>query len=230
MVGREAELARLLTLLDDDGPLLAVVHGVAGSGKSTLVRALASEAARRGATVLTLDGRDVRPTPQGVLAALGRAAGAPPAGALAALGDHSGPVVVVLDTAERLRLVDDWLRRDLLPALPENARVVLATRDAPGAAWRGAFGALMLAVPAAPLEPDAAWEVLHRAGLDDAQAAWVNRFARGHPLSLQLGASAIRERPGAAAGAVPPTVLQGLAALYLDGLEPATRRALDAAS
>ena len=53
---------------------------------------------------------------------------------------------------------------------------------------------------------------------------------RGHPLSLQLAASAIRERPDAPEDAVLPTVVQELAALYLDGLDAATREALDATS
>ena len=51
---------------------------------------------------------------------------------------------------------------------------------------------------------------------------------RGHPLSLQLAASAVRERPDAPEDAVLPTVVQELAELYLDGLDPATREALDA--
>ena len=72
--------------------------------------------------------------------------------------------------------------------------------------------------------------MLRRAGLDEHQAAWVNRFTRGHPLSLQLAASAVRARPGAPEDAILPTVVQELAALYLDGLEPATREALDATS
>ena len=136
----------------------------------------------------------------------------------------------MVDTAERLRLLDGWLRLTFLPSLPAHARVVLATRDAPGAVWRSSFGELLRAVPLGPLSPPDAGEVLRRAGLDETQAEWVNRFVRGHPLSLQLAASAIRERPDAPEDAVLPTVVQELAALYLDGLDPATREALDATS
>ena len=222
VVGRDGELAALAALFDDDGPLVAVVHGVAGSGKSALLRAFRSEAAERGATVVAVDGRAVEPTPQGFLAAVERALGAP---ALAAV---DGPVLLTVDTAERLRLLDGWLRLTFLPSLPAHARVVLATRDAPGAVWRSSFGELLRTVALDPLSPADAAEVLRRAGLDETQAEWVNRFVRGHPLSLQLAASAIHERPDAPEDAVLPTVVQELAALYLDGLDPATREALDA--
>ena len=68
-------------------------------------------------------------------------------------------------------------------------------------------------MPLGPLSPADAAEVLRRAGLDETQAEWVNRFVRGHPLSLQLAASAVRERPDAPEDAVLPTVVQELAAL-----------------
>jgi hypothetical protein len=219
LIGREEELAALAALFDDDGPLVAVVHGVAGAGKSSLLRVFRSEATERGVGVVAVDGRGIEPTPQGFLAAVE-----------APLAAVEGPVVLMLDTAERLRLLDDWLRLTFLPSLPAHARVVIATRDAPGAVWRSSFGESLRTVPLGPLAPADAAEVLHRAGLDDDQAAWVNRFVRGHPLSLQLAASAIRERPDAPEDAVLPTVVQELAALYLDGLDAATREALDATS
>ena len=192
------------------------MHGVAGSGKSALLRAFRAEAADRGATVVAVDGRAIEPTPQGFAGAVGDGLAA------------DGPAVLVVDTAERLRLIDGWLRQDFLPSLPAHARVVLATRDAPGAVWRASFGELLRTVPLGPLAPADAAEVLRRAGLDEEQAAWVNRFTRGHPLSLQLAASAVRARPDAPEDAILPTVVQELAALYLDGLDAATREALDA--
>jgi hypothetical protein len=229
IVGREGELECLLSLLGDDGPLVVVAHGMAGSGKSTLIRAFGLRAAERGATLVAIDGREIEPTPAGFLDALARSVAAPVDDIMAAVAALPGPLVLTIDTAERLRLIDGWLRLELLPSLPAHARVVVATRDAPGAAWRSAFGELMRAVPVGPLAPADAAEVLRRAGLDEDQAAWVNRFVHGHPLSLQLAASAVHERPDATEDAVLPTVVQELAGLYLDGLDPATRAALDGA-
>src|SRR5687767_859506 len=83
VVGRDGELAALLGLLDGDGPLVAVVHGVAGAGKSALLRAFAAQAAERGAAVVAVDGRGVEPTPDGFLAALARRLGAPASGVAA---------------------------------------------------------------------------------------------------------------------------------------------------
>jgi Transcriptional regulatory protein, C terminal len=215
VVGRGAELAALRGLFDDDGPVVAVVHGIAGSGKSSLLRAFRAEAAARDVPVVAVDARAVEPTPAGFLAAIP-----------ADLGDDR--VVIAIDTAEHLRLLDGWLRQSFFPSLPANARVVWATRDAPGAVWRASFGELLCSVPLEPLSPGDAAEVLLGAGLDESQAEWVNRFVRGHPLSLQLAASAVRERPEAPEDAVLPTVVQELAALWLGGIDAETREALDA--
>jgi hypothetical protein len=205
VVGRECELAALR-----DGPPVMVVHGVAGSGKTALLRAFRAELDGR---VVSIDGRAIEPTPQAFLAAVGE--------------DFD---TLVVDTAERLRLLDGWLRQEFLPSLPAHARVVIATRDAPGAVWRASFGELLQTIALGPLSPADAADVLRAAGLDEGQVEWVNRFVRGHPLSLQLAASAVRERPDAPEDVVLPTVVQELAALYLDGLDPETREILDAAS
>jgi len=44
LVGREAELDALRSMLSGDAPIVAIVHGVAGIGKSTLLEAFLAEA------------------------------------------------------------------------------------------------------------------------------------------------------------------------------------------
>lgn len=204
LVGRDAELAALRTLHVPGGPLVAVVHGVAGTGKSALLRAFAAEHEH----VTFVDGRSIEPTPEGFVAAA---------------GEH--PRLLVIDTFERLRLLDDWLRHTYFPSLPLHTRIVLATREKPGAVWRSTFGEYLHVIGLGPLAPADAHAVLEQHGLDAQQAEEVNRFVHGHPLSLQLAASARKEHPDA----VIPTVTQELAALYLDGLDAPTRAALDEA-
>ena len=232
LIGRERERAALLELVERDMPLVAVVHGIAGVGKSTLLHAAAVDARARGTRVVALDGRAFEPTERGFLTSLGNALGMPlrtipdATGALA--GDSR--VLLMIDTHEQLRLLDAWLRQSLVPALPENTRLLLAGRDTPSA-WQRDLGDLLRTIRLENLTDEAARTLLRRAGVDGAIAGRVARVARGHPLSLQLAAGALAERPELPAeDAVLGPMVEELARLYIDGLDPKTRRALDAAA
>jgi hypothetical protein len=234
VVGRDDERAALLELTQEGGPVVTWVHGIAGAGKTALLRAFAADARTAGAAVVVLDCRTVEPTEAGFLAALSGALGATvrtvpeAAGALRDLGDR---VVLVLDGFEVLTLADAWVRLTLLPALPATARIAVGSRDRAPAAWVDALGPLLRGVALGNLAPAAAEALLQRSGVPAPQARAINGFAHGHPLALLLGASAHAERPGLALEhAAIPTVVDTLARLYLDGLDAATRRALDAAS
>jgi DNA-binding response OmpR family regulator len=229
VTGRERERARLRRLLEPDGPVVAYVHGLAGVGKTTLVRAFAADARAAGAATLELDGHGLYATEGSVLAALsgGETSLEDAVAAVGALGER---VVLIVDTYELLLMVDHWMCRTLIPALPSNVRVVLAGRDVPMQRWRG-YGPLLCSVPLANLEPADAVDLLVGNGVEKEMASRINSIARGHPLSLQLAAWALRDRPGLALDEIAVgAVGEELARVYLDGLEAAARRALDAAA
>ena len=232
LVGRERERAALLELVERETPLVALVHGIAGVGKSTLLHAAAVDARARGTVVVALDGRAFEPTERGFLTSLGSALRTPLAmiaDATAALAGDAR-VLLTIDTYEQLRLLDAWLRQAFVPALPQNVRLLLAGRDTPSA-WQRDLGDLLRAIRLENLSDEAARTLLRRAGVDGAIAGRVARMARGHPLSLQLAAGALAERPGVPVeDAVLGPMVEELARLYVDGLDPMTRRALDAAA
>jgi hypothetical protein len=212
-VGRAAERAFLQRLTEDDGPVVAFVHGLAVVGKSSLLAVFAAET---DAAVVTVDGESIEPTEAGFLRALD-------AGSLAEaverLGAHGERVIVAVDGYERLRLLDDWLRRVFVPGLPTHARLAVFGRDAPAAAWARVYGPLLAVRELDSLAPREALALLARLGMPPARAAAANRVLRGHPLSLRLAAAT-----GEAAA------LDELARTYLRSLPAATRAALDAAS
>jgi hypothetical protein len=232
LIGRELEREALLDLVERDVPLVGFVHGIAGVGKSTLLQAAAADARARGALVFALDGRAFEPTERGFLTSLQSALGtrlATIAEATRALAGDAR-VLVMIDTHEQLRLLDAWLRQSFVPALPLNVRLLLAGRDTPSA-WRRDLGDLLRTVRLENLSDEAAQILLRGAGVRGEVAGRVARAARGHPLSLQLAAGALAERPGLPAeDAVLGPMVEELARLYVDGLDRVTRRALDAAS
>ena len=234
LVGRHDERAILHQLLGVGGPLIVFVHGLAGVGKSTLVQAFAVEARERGATVIRLDCRVIEPTERGFLAALASATGAelPTATEAAARLERLGEqVVLVLDTYEVFRLFDSWLQQRFVPLLSDNVRVVLSGREPPMTGWESAFGSLFRSLPLGRLPRGDAETLLRQAGVDRSDAERIDRFARGHPLSLKLAASALQSRPEISIEAVTvQAIVAELTELYLDVLDPATRRALDAAA
>ncbi|MBV8702826.1 MAG: ATP-binding protein, partial [Acetobacteraceae bacterium] len=169
LIGRERERAALLDLVERDTPLVAVVHGIAGVGKSTLLHAAAVDARVRGALVVALDGRAFEPTERGFVTSLGTALGTHVttiAEATDALASDAR-VLLAIDTYEQLRLLDAWLRQTFVPALPHNVRLVLAGRDTPSA-WQRELGDLLRAIRLDNLSDKAAQTLLRRAGVEDA--------------------------------------------------------------
>jgi DNA-binding response OmpR family regulator len=229
LTGRERERAQLRRLLEPDGPVVAYVHGLAGVGKTTLLHAFAADARAAGAVTLELDGHVVYPTQGSLLSAMTGSESSVEE-AVAAVGALGERVVLIVDTCELLHMVDHFVCRTLIPALPGHVRVVLAGRDAPTGRWRS-YGSLLCSLPLSNLPPDAAAEMLRRNGVDAETAPRINALAHGHPLSLQLAAWALRDRPGLALDEIAVgAVGEELARVYLDGLDAATRRALDAAA
>jgi hypothetical protein len=230
LVGRDRERAALLGLVQEDRPLVAAVHGIAGVGKTSLLQAFAADARAAAAAPVLLDARAFEPTERGFLAAVAVAIDAEqaPAGATAAaLGALGDRVVLVIDTYELLGLLDAWLSETFVPALPANVRVLLAGRTRPSTGWVHGYGELLATVRLGNLPPYDAESILRRAGVDPA----VNRVAHGHPLTLQLAASALRDRPAAALDdAAIDVVVEQLGRHYLDQLDARTRRVLGAAS
>jgi hypothetical protein len=150
---------------------------------------------------------------------------------VAALGAPARRTVLAVDHYESLALLDDWIRQVLLPSIPDTSRLLLAGRDEPVSAWPSELGELFESLPLGNLGRDEAEELLRRAGVAPADAARIDRIARGHPLSLRLSAAALANNPdldleSLAMGAV----IDELTSIYLAGLDRETRRALDAAS
>src|SRR5687767_9950185 len=116
LIGRERERALLAPLATGERPLVACVHGIAGVGKSSLLRAFAADARACGARVVALDCGGIEPTGHGFLDALGAALDQPlaaPADVTGALADTR--TILILDMYERFWLLDPWIRQHFVP-------------------------------------------------------------------------------------------------------------------
>jgi hypothetical protein len=242
-VGRQAELDRLAAVVRPDGPLVTFVLGIGGIGKTSLLEALTERLDRDAIAWRRLDCGAIEPTPVGLLEALGDCVGAPMSSVTHAaeqLAAVAPRLVLALDHYERFRLLDGWLRQELVPALPASVRLVLLGRDAALDAWTGAPGwsPLVEVLRLGPLPDADASALLAHQGAGAVDPVRLVRLCQGHPLALQLAARALRDQPRAAGdprpGAEPAwqgrPIVEVLAPLFLrDVSEPKVRALLEAA-
>ena len=235
-VGRQRELAELADLVGGRACVVSVV-GVGGIGKTAFVDAFAGLARSGGCTVVRVDGRDVEPSGPALLAELAPKIGAD-ASDLDSVVDRlhrlRAPRVLIIDTFERQRLVDSFLRDQLAPRLDPDDTVVLVGRDRLIRAWftdPGLAGRIA-AIELGPLDEPEALEYLRRQGLDGSDARRAARVACGHPLALSVAAELVRDgRDPSAADATAGSIVEQLALDYLTTVpDPHTRQTLEASS
>lgn len=190
-VGRERELAVFRRWLADEDPLPPVLElgGPGGVGKTALMEAFSREAHARGRTVMRADGRDFRPTPDGLVAALG-------GDSLDALVErlNAQHPLVLLDTFELAVDLTRFLLEELLPRLEVQVRVVVASRYPMGPSARPPWNTLIrsLAIPGFTAAESRTY--LQRRGVTDADlVAQLLAATRGFPLGLSLAGELVQQ-------------------------------------
>lgn len=183
--GRVAELRLLgdLMLSGERGCFVVWLHGMAGVGKSTLLRRFAAEAEAHGRVTRSVDLRHADPTPEAFLAAL-EAQGAP-----------EDAQVLLIDSAESLGPLEQWLRDVFLPGMPSRPLLVVGGRLPPSAEWRTdpQWWHALRSVELTGMDEAEAALLLRNRFVDEAEVPGIVRAAHGLPLALALFADA-RER------------------------------------
>lgn len=200
--GRDSELAFLDRCLDGAGAPASVVHvcGPGGIGKSAVLREIARRARERGRTVVALDGRELGPQ----LAALESAA--------AGLAGAADPVLL-LDSCELVTGLDQFLRAELLPGLPERSLVVLARRGDPPPGWfSGGWEAVTAQLDLRAMSAGEARQLLAACGVADGRVPSIIDWAAGSPLALALAGDAAAADAGWDAASAPdrPEIIRSL--------------------
>jgi DNA-binding CsgD family transcriptional regulator len=178
----------------------------------------------------------MEPTVLGALAALGTALGGPAPASPTAAAEQiaaAGVDVLVIDSFERLNLLDGWIRNELSFALPATVTTLLVGRRGPNVAWRTAPGwrTLLAELVVGPLTAGDVDRVLAARGIRGQNAVRIRTFARGHPLAVITAAEALTRRPGLPLGSgAPAEVVEELFAMMLDDLGPRERAVAEAAS
>src|ERR1043165_714886 len=198
-VGRSGELSVLESALRAENLPFFVLHifGPGGVGKTTLLQEFALLSERYGARSIYLDARHIDLSPDAFTKALSMSLGHDNGTSIPELLDASSQrTVLLIDTYEVLTPLDDWLRTNFLPQLPDTVLTVLAGRNSPSPAWQGDTGwqDLVHVISLRHLSQEESRAFLNKRGLPSDHQQGILEFTHGHPLALSLVVEVFSQR------------------------------------
>jgi len=228
-VGRAAELAAFEALLEHPERISVLwLSALGGVGKTALLHACADRARQAGWLIARIDGRTVAPSPEAFSGAVESAIGVDRSVAEDDGAAGSG-LVIFVDTYERLKSLDGWLRQQYLPGLPAKTLIMIASRELPSVDWRTdpVWTAVLRVVPLRNFRPEESRAYLTSRRVPELRQAEVLGFTHGNPLALSLLTDLYGLQPERFT-VRHPDVIQALVRRLLDDVPtPLHRRALE---
>ncbi|MBL7729627.1 MAG: AAA family ATPase [Chitinophagaceae bacterium] len=198
-VGREKELSFFRELLKDANTSthLLYIKGPGGQGKTTLLKQFGDICKESSISVIRLDCRYIEPHPasfqQAFVAALPFEAGTD---IMSAIEAKKGKVLLKIDTYEKLKPLDDWLRTSFLPELPGNVLTVIAGRSSLSTQWRTDPGwhNILKEMPLKELSKEESAALLGRRRIPADQVKRIVKYTHGNALALSIVADMFDQR------------------------------------
>ncbi|MDP4263289.1 MAG: ATP-binding protein [Bacteroidota bacterium] len=200
-VGRQKELAFFQNLLKEPEPPvhLVYIYGPGGQGKTTLLKQYADCCKESSIPFIQVDCRYIEPHPDSFQQLFQSASPfAEPGDISSAIDNHQGNVVLLIDTYEKLKPLDDWLRMEFLPELPGNVITVISGRSQLSTNWKTDPGwqSILKTFALQELSNEESTQLLSRRNIPEEQIQRIVSYTHGNPLALSIVADMFDQRKG----------------------------------
>lgn len=197
-VGRKKELEFFASLLKQSPVAyhLLYIYGPGGQGKTSLLKQFSDLCKESSIPSIHLDCRYIEAHPDNFKTVFQSSSPFGEGDVIEQIDKHKGPVLLMIDTYEKLKPLDDWLRTDFLPDLPGNVITVITGRTALSTQWKTDPGwqSIIKIFSLKELSDEESTQLLSRRNIPAERIQSIVNYTHGNPLALSIVADMFDQR------------------------------------